>query len=316
MKILAVQSEVVGSDPDNPIAELAPGDDQRVRTLVIDPEESTDTLEYLILACTSYYGVSGCLEEIDLVDADDLENENLELDEEDYRKYIEKFTVRGTFVPDGLISVFEDSIPVADNFSALIDVYGYPEVDASLWVLVCKPGLCPIMDEVDTFLEEAPGAPSGETLFLSLQDPELLMAGAPIEGVSLARKRYLVSQTSDDNRNHNPRFSEPPSVECVPGEGEDGSGEECSIVFSFSDDVLETYLDNASTSLSTESIVLRYYSTRGEMIPFNDALSVSDDYRTTAILRLDEGDYADGVGIFATALDSRDGMGFSTYVIR
>lgn len=301
---------VVCDDP-----EVRPGEDMQVTTLVVDPTPSPAEQDYAIIACTTYTGVTGCLEELEVLEEDDVDPDtgDVTLDEEDYREVITNIVRRGTVSPAGLVSIFSDTITIPVNYTLLLTDYGYTQVDASLFVLMCDQGICPLFDEIDAFLGNQPWALSGPEMLRYLSDPELITAGAPLEGVALGRKNYKVSLKSDRNRNHNPTFTQVDGTDCLrlfepmtPGEPL-----ACTLSSGLDSSALEIYaLDENNGTQTQEAVVVRYYTTAGTVSPYNVQVYPSSLLQQSTLLSLDTHQaMPSSIAAFAVAVDSRGGMG-------
>lgn len=307
-QLVAIQCEPPEALPDERI---------QVRTMVADPVRPQVTLEYALIACTAYTGVSGCLEEIQVLDEEDVDTETGEvtLDETDYREYVEQFVVRGRIEPTSLATPFEAEFVAPANYAILLTELGYTQVDASLFMLVCDTGLCPMLDEIDAFLAEAEGALQGSELVAQLSDPEMLTAGAPLEGVALGRKNYKVSLRPERNRNHNPQLLQFDASRCH--EVYTSGITNCKVDAELSSDSLEVYtLDPSSSTQTQEAVVMRFYTTFGTISPYNIQIYPSSIPQQSSYLTIDEqADLPDQLGLFAVAVDSRGGMSVISEVL-
>jgi hypothetical protein len=310
LKIVAVQI-----DPPEAQARQLVAPDITVTTLVGSPTPLHETLEYAVIACTSYTGVSGCLEEVALASEEDLENGYLTLDESEYRSFFQQFIRRGAAPADGLSAQFDATFTAPLNYYYLLTEFGYQAIEASAMVLVCREGLCPVLDQIDAYLAGDPAAPSGEELMSIVSTPGLITSGAPISGVAMGRKAYQVSLNDSSNQNHNPGFNYATLGGCdLALQGVEPERRTCTIEVGLPSTTLETYYPSAGSSVSAqEAVVLRFYTTAGEMKPFSVQLLPSTTTRQSATVQLPAPEETPGeVGLFVVAEDSRAGMGFIT----
>lgn len=307
-QLVAIQCEPPEALPDERI---------KVRTMVADPVRPQVTLEYALIACTAYTGVTGCLEEIQVLDEDDVDIEtgDVTLDETDYREYVEQFVVRGRIEPTSLATPFEAEFVAPANYAILLTEFGYTQVDASLLMLVCDEGLCPILDEIDAFLAHEEAALEGSELVARLSDPELITAGAPLEGVALGRKNYKVSLRSERNRNHNPQLIQFDASRCQEIYASGISN--CKVDAELSSDSLEVYtLDPSSSTQTQEAVVMRFYTTFGTISPYNIQIYPSSIPQQSSYLTIQEqAALPEQLGLFAVAVDSRGGMSVISEVL-
>jgi len=281
-----------------------------VQVLVADPEQQEGFMAYAIIGCTSYSGVIGCLEEVDLVDEADIETEELSLDEEDYQRYFQRFVRAHTYNAQGISSVFDDEFIVPYNYETLILDLGYTEINASVTVLVCRPGLCPIIDELEAYRAGEAGTRSGEELLQIVSHPDTLLSGLPIDGVTLGRKSYRVSL--DTEPNHNPKVEAMVFTGCYEALQSTGENRTCQLTVEFDPDVQEDYYPSTtSTTRTQEAVVVRFYSTAGEMGSYFVQLYSSDPAKAYVNLVLPPVDETpETIAIYAVAVDSRSGLGY------
>jgi hypothetical protein len=70
------------------------------------------------------------------------------------------------------------------------------------WALACRPGSCPILDEVEA--DPAPNSPAWEATVAALAVPRDLVLGRSLDEASLAYRRLTLSIRSFEERNMNP----------------------------------------------------------------------------------------------------------------
>lgn len=290
--------------------EARPGESIQVKATVADPEVSAGSLEWMLVACTAYTGVIGCLEEVEVIDDDDVDPDtgDLNLDDEDIHELVEQFVVRGETFTSALMTQTEASFQAPLNDSLLLTELEATQLDKSLLYLVCNAGTCPIMAEVDAFLARAPGAPTGAELLASLSDPALLTAGAPLEGVAVGRKSYKVSLRSDRNRNHTPRLEGFDASTCAEHLMA-GTLTYCQVQVQLPAESLEIYQPDPDSTLQVqEGVAVRFYTTLGELSPFSVQVYPSSSPIQTATLSLSAEVTAARLALFAVAVDTRGGM--------
>ena len=143
------------------VPEVMPGQTVDYDTLVFDPYDSHDLLQW---TCTSLFPGECAEAELDIWDGLTL-NEPL-----------------GQF-------------QVSMGLSAVANEEPLPLV--SRWALACEPGVCPFLEDLNDNLSE----PLSEDLTAMLQDPTLLLEGLPFEGVSLAYRQLNVSMRQSPDIN-------------------------------------------------------------------------------------------------------------------
>jgi len=82
------------------------------------------------------------------------------------------------------------------EINAVIDS-GKPFWGTLAFALACKPGLCPLFDDIE----------AGTVNPDHLADPELLLAGLPMDGVSLGWRTMTLTSEDPDYRNDNPTIT-------------------------------------------------------------------------------------------------------------
>lgn len=284
-----------------------------VATLLVDPTGETGPVEYAVIACTNFDGVVGCLEEAAVVDEADIENEEIDLTEEEYRTFFSTFIKRGRLETHGRKNEFSEQITLPVELYGLMAAYGYPEVDARVYVLACYEGACPVMDDIDAFLAGDPSAPSGEELLYAISVPEALTAGAPMEQSALARKAYRVVPQRTDSANDNPDIAAWELVGCedlLAGDPE--TARSCTVEATIdADESLQVYEPSPDSSLTSQEVaVIRFYATAGEMVPHTAQFFANGPETQSATLRLQPGEAPDVVDVYLVLIDSRGGLDY------
>lgn len=291
--------------------EARPGQTVEIQGLIADPVTPDTPLELAVIACTTFTGVVGCMEEIEVLEEDDIELETGEvsLDPEDYQELMQNIVRRQTILPSSLATSFSVGYEIPLGFTSLLTELEYSQIDASLFVLVCNQGLCPSIGLLDAYLAGDANAPTDEEMLELVSDPELLSSGAPIEGVALGRKNYKVSQRSERNRNHNPELLRLDTSSCMAMLQSQQSGS-CVLTGELSSDSLEIYnLSDDSTTQTQEAVVMRFYTTLGTVSPFTVQIYPSSYPMQSTTLQLEFNETLPAqVGLFAVAVDSRGGM--------
>lgn len=291
--------------------EVRPGQTMTVNALVADPTPSPFTQDYAVIQCTTYTDVTGCLEELEVLEEDDINLDSGEviLDEEDYREVIDLMVHRGKANPESLVTKFQADLKIPSTFAYFLEEYDSPQIDASFFVMMCNEGGCPIFDDIDAFLAQEPGALSGAEMLRRLSDPNELIAGAPLESAILGRKNYKV--TFNAKLNHNPNFLTVDASDCLNLFDESTSTNSCALNTSLTSDSLEIYTYDQSTGTQTqEAVVVRYYTTLGSVSPYSVQIFPSSLYQSSSLLSVEPAHpLPESFGVFAVAVDSRGGMG-------
>jgi len=176
---LVPELRVLAAIPDVP--EAAPGEGLGVQVTAIDPDDAG--YDALVWLCTPT-GPPGapCLE----ATSGTTDGWTARVDETG--------RAEGLTVPAALAGVLSDEVP---------------EVQTTVWVLTCAPGLCPLIDRAAA----ATDADSGwDQLVTDLSDPAAHARELPLEGVALTRRSLVVSMRSEDARNQHPRFTRTPDA--------------------------------------------------------------------------------------------------------
>lgn len=291
--------------------EARPGQNVTIQGLVVDPNIPTLPLEIAIISCTTFTGVVGCMEEVEVLEEDDinLDTGEVSLDPEDYAELMQNIVHRQTLESSTLATSFSTAYTIPVAFTTFLTELEYSQVDASLFVLVCDQGKCPSIELMDAYLAGDVNAISHEEMLELVSDPELLLSGASIEGVALGRKNYKISQRNERSRNHNPSLIRLDTSACVPLLTSYSPGT-CTISGELSSDSLEIYnLSDDSTTQTQEAVVMRFYTTLGSVSPFAVQIYPSSYPMQSTTITLEYTDLLPAqMGLFAVAVDSRGGM--------